>query len=187
MFQNKKNIILLVIVILGLTIWLVLSLVLEKSSPANVISPEDLPENAPQVFAGGAEFVDPDRSFSFSYDELFVVSRLPVDLEDPGETFIFKGEDEKENFQIYVSIFDDDLPLSVGRIQNELPNMDFRDSQMISIDGAVAVVFSSSVGTLETREIWFTHDGKLYQISTYPEFDQKMVEILERWKWISVE
>jgi len=133
-------------------------------------------------------YLSQDSSFSFEYPAGFNFSELSEFSEatgEPIETLLFKGQNTKENFQIIISVFDEN-PITIARIKKEVPDLVMKDAQEIAIDGALGVVFTSAFpdGKLATREIWFSHGGKSYQISTYSEFDSQMADILTTWKWI---
>jgi len=128
-------------------------------------------------------YTSPSGDFSFSSISDFTVSRITED--ERGETLLFKGGSERESFQIFISPFDSGEEITAQKIKNDIPEIDLRGPQAISIDGVVAIAFLSSEGSLETREIWFARSGKLYQISTYTDFDVQMAEILEGWKWLA--
>lgn len=129
----------------------------------------------------GERYTSSSGNFSFPLISNFTISRIAE--EERGETLLFKGNSEKESFQIFISPFDSGEEITVQKIKNDIPGIDLREPQAISIDGVVAVAFLSSEGNLETREIWFARGGKLYQISTYTDFDVEMAQILEGWKW----
>lgn len=147
--------------------------------PRDEVVPENIQDTIFSVDVGEL-YQSPLGDFNFILPYSFTISRIE-DAE--GETLLFRGEDEKRSFQIYKIPFDDNTPLTPEKIRADLPSMDFRDPQVIAVDGVQAVVFLSTEGSLETREIWMVRNGKLYQISTYVEFDDDMADILSNWKW----
>ena len=55
----------------------------------------------------------------------------------------------------------------------------------ITIDGATGTAFYSVNDSLgETREIWFIHDGLLYEVTTLKVLDTWLTPVLESWKFI---
>lgn len=134
----------------------------------------------------GSDNLFEDEMFSFSYPSDFTNTDLIESLPNGKErrNIIFKGSGEKDNFQLVISDFDD-KPITIERIKKEIPNIDMQNAQEIAVDNAKGVVFTTTDkdSKLTTREIWFSRDLKLYQISTYPEFDTKMEEILVSWRW----
>lgn len=146
----------------------------------------------PQLLTGQAgentTYIADDNTFSFSYPMDFVLTPF-VEVDDKtGEqkqNLIFKGGGDKENFQIYITKFESSFPLSISLIKSEIPDLGMEDSQDVAIDGARGVVFLSTdpQTKFKTREIWLSNNGKLYQITTYPEFDIGISSILSSWKW----
>jgi hypothetical protein len=132
-----------------------------------------------------------DGDFTFEYPSDFTFTDL-YETDDTTkaekENIIFHGKDSKDNFQIVISGFDEE-PVTLARVKREVPSLGLSDAQEISIEGARGVIFSSTDADtkMATREIWFSHAGILYQISTYPEFDSRMADILTTWKWMGNE
>jgi len=124
-----------------------------------------------------------DGTFSFSYPEYLNNSALLVGENADEQIILFNSTEPVVGFQIRISPFDEDIALTPERIGRDLPDLDLREPELISVAGVQAVVFLSNEGTLETRQIWFVRGGRLYQISTYIEFDERMVKILESWRW----
>ena len=125
-----------------------------------------------------------DGSFAFVFPTDFTFTALP-DSGDNTETVMFKGNSEKRSFQMYISPWDISDSVTLPKIKTDLPELDIKEPLEISIDGARGVIFmSEEKGTgLVTREIWFSHGERFFQISTYKEFDDTMVDILSTWKW----
>jgi len=127
-----------------------------------------------------------DDAFSFNYPDSFNHTDLIETLEGGEEirNIIFRGKSERETFQLIVSGFDSE-PVTIARLQVDLPELSADNPQEISVEGARGVVFTTtdSESGITTREIWFSQSDKLYQISTYPEFDGEMEEILLTWRW----
>lgn len=147
--------------------------------PSEEVVSENIEDKISSVDVGEL-YQSPLGDFNFTLPYSFTISRIE-DAE--GETLLFRGEDERRSFQIYKIPFDDSTPLSPEKIRADLPSMDFREPQVIAVDGTQAVVFLSTEGSLETREIWMVRNGNLYQISTYVEFDDDMADILSNWSW----
>lgn len=176
---RKYKIIFLVLIVLAILFFLI------KSDKPNFDSlPEaSVAESVSDRISSmkqGEGYSSPFGDFDFVLPHSFTISRIE---EAGGETLLFRGEDERRSFQIHITDFDDPSPLSPEKIRADLPSMDFRDPQVISVDEVQAVVFLTTEGSLETREIWMVRGGMLYQISTYAEFDNDMVEILSKWSW----
>lgn len=132
---------------------------------------------------GGVPYISTDSSYRLTTPADFTSSALSQD--DGSETAIFVGSTATRNFQIYSSDYASDAPLTPQEIAKNIPDLLIEKPETIAVDGAQGVAFISGPkdGTLRTREIWFAHGGKLYQITTFKEFDDQMVDILSTWKW----
>lgn len=185
MNKKNKNILIsgIIVVVVALGIFLITSKNEKLSKFFKSTGDSLLGQNAE---GGKASYLSQDSSFSFEYPAGFNFSELSESetTGEPIETLLFKGKNAKENFQIIISVFDEN-PITIARIKKEVPDLVMKDAQEIAIDGALGVVFTSVFpdGKLATREIWFSHAGKSYQISTYSEFDSQMSDILTTWKW----
>jgi len=131
----------------------------------------------------GVVYVSSDSSYMLTTPSDFTSSALSQD--DGSETALFVGSTATRNFQIYTSDYASDEIITPQVIQQNIPELLIEKPETIAVDGAQGVAFISGPkdGTLRTREIWFAHDGKLYQITTFKEFDDQMVDILSTWKW----
>jgi hypothetical protein len=149
--------------------------------------------NVPNLVTGNVDnsnatktYLHSDESFSFSFPSDFTFSSMADQNTDnlQSDTLLFKGNQNTRNFQIHISSFDG-TTLDVARIKRDIPSLDVEQPEKIAIDGAQGVAFlSKEAGSaLVTREIWFVHDSKIYQVSTFKDFDQEMVSILSTWKW----
>lgn len=147
-------------------------------------------QNAEEV-RGSADstkvYLHSDESFSFSFPGDFTFSALEG-ADSAGakvETSIFSGITGDRNFQIHITTYREQEQLTAEVIQQSLPDLLMEEPQVIAVAGAKGVAFLSGPkdSTFRTREIWFSHNGKLYQVSTIREFDDQMVNILSTWKW----
>lgn len=121
-----------------------------------------------------------DLKFSFAYPEGFTVGEFPD--EDDSETILV----QKQNigFQLYISPFDENITITYDRIQADQPDLVISDPKQIGFVGVSGVLFESENDSGEkTLEIWWVKDSHLYQITTYPEFRDTMVKILETWTY----
>jgi hypothetical protein len=52
----------------------------------------------------------------------------------------------------------------------------------VTIDGVPATMFYGSNSVMgDTREIWFIHDGFLYEVTTYKQLDSWLAPIMQTW------
>ena len=128
----------------------------------------------------------PTYGFSFTYPEGFRVENF---AEGEGEMILVSGPKAGESFQIYVTPFDEEGPLTAERIKKAGPAMEMDRPQAAVIGGANAVVFFSADSSLgRTREAWFVwpegqipNGNYLYQISAPEGFDAELAKIMATW------
>ncbi len=131
----------------------------------------------------GIVYVSTDSAYTLTTPVDFTSTALSQD--DGSETVLFVGSTATRNFQMYISDYASDELITPQVIQKNIPDLLVEKPETIAVDGAQGVAFISGPkdGTLRTREIWFAYNGKLYQITTFKEFDDQMVDILSTWKW----
>ncbi|HAT68844.1 MAG TPA: hypothetical protein DCS20_04505 [Candidatus Yonathbacteria bacterium] len=130
-------------------------------------------------------YTDTDYGFSFSAPQGYSASSFS-DVEDT-KTILLGSDTDRSSLQVFVSAFDEDIVLTVERINQEMPDLVVLDPQKVSAGEAEGVSFGSTNALdTESREVWFVYKGNLYQISapinkqTSPElFDA----IIKTWKW----
>lgn len=187
----KKNlyltISLVVIICAGAMIWFwrVAEKENEFSESAPVIDLEharqEQAEHARQDFISGKKktFTHSTLNFIFEYPEGYTIGNFPEG--EDGEVVLL----QKDNvgFQLFIRPFDEDIALTPQRIRQDVSDIVMKNELIISVGGAQGVVFTSEEQGNVTSEIWFVNSGRLYQITTYPEFDRIMADILETWRW----
>jgi maltose-binding protein MalE len=165
-----------------------------------------LNKNTPQQNPGGAEneipgqeqtfnitpsndnaensiYTDSQYKFSFEYPKDFTVTKFQEG--EDGDTILVQEKESKKSFQIFISPFDEPGPLTKERVLEDLPDLIIKNpEQRVLKNGVPALIFFSEEASLgETREIWFVHNGFLYQISTYATLDNLVAKIMETWKF----
>jgi len=135
-------------------------------------------------------FTHPDFGFSFAYPDNFVLKRFPGDGED---SIVVQGKDGKNGLQMMISAYEEKNDLSLASVKNAAGNLVIGDEKEITIGAKNDIkAFSFTLanpdadpgdvsGTL--NEIWFTRGGKLYQISSYPNFAGYMEKILQSFRF----
>jgi hypothetical protein len=120
-------------------------------------------------------------NFSFKYPKGFTVANFQEG--EYGETILVRKE--QISFQIFIGPFDEPDPLTKERILKDVPDMVIDDAQQrILKNGVPGLIFFSQESSLgRTREVWFVHNGFLYQVSTLAELDKRLAEILGTWKF----
>lgn len=128
---------------------------------------ENVPVEQPTLTAEGlATYTDAQYNFSLSYPAGYRIGRF---TEGEGSTFVIQ-DNKGVGMQLVVTPFDEDIALTPARIQQDLPDMPMSDVREVSLPTAKipAVVFKSSGGGFgESVELWFVHEGYLYQASSY--------------------
>jgi hypothetical protein len=176
--KHSKHVFTTLIVVILCVIAIFLFGVAKKAKISDVESGVIQTENG-----NGISYISGDMDYSFTLPSDFTFSTLSND--DGSETALFVGSTATRNFQIYVSVYESNEPVTPQAILRDIPDLLVEKSETIAIDGAQGVTFisGSKESELRTREVWFSYGGKLYQISTYKEFDDQMVDILSTWKW----
>ncbi len=136
----------------------------------------------------------------FNYPEGFNVSGFAEG--DAGYTILAQKPNAKESFQIFVSDFDEPGPITPERVKKDVPDMVIEDPKQVLIgmfstssnnnnfsssgveklpSGKIPalIFFGKSESLGRTREVWFVHSGKLYQLTTYADLDSLIGPILE--------
>jgi len=160
----------------------------EKASDTGAVPVVDLAEvrqeqadQAREEFASGKKqtFTHTALGFSFEYPEGYTVGNF-AEGEDAEVVLLQK---DNVGFQLFISPFDENIALTPQRIKQDISDIEMQNEIVISVGGSQGVVFSSEDDGEKSTEIWFVNANRLYQITTYPEFDLIMVDILETWRW----
>lgn len=126
------------------------------------------------------EYMSPDYEFSFRYPKDFSATELE---DDAGATVLLQKSDAREGFQIYISEFDEAGPITPERIKKDLPDMVVNSPQHVLIGenkDIPALIFLSKHESLgDVREVWFTTNGALFQLTAYADMDNFIGPILE--------
>jgi hypothetical protein len=140
----------------------------------------------PTVPAALLEYTNDAFGFSLVYPEDLQVSTF--DEGDGASTIVFQNvggpDGGARGFQIFVVPYGagqmhDDQPLT-----QELPSIR-TELQEITIDGASGVAFYSATEALgDTHEIWFIHEGSLYEVTTLRVLEPWLSEIMQTWQFI---
>lgn len=119
--------------------------------------------------------------FSFHYPDGFNVSEFAEG--ELGDIVLMQGPSKNNiqaGFQIFIAPFDEPGPITKERILQDEPTMMVENGQSIILpSGIPAFAFLSKNQSLgHTLEVWFVHNGYLYQISTYASLIDFMTAIL---------
>ncbi len=135
----------------------------------------------------GNRLVSERYGFSFEVPEGFQSGTFPA---EQGEVFVIEKSPE-EGFQIYVSPFDEEGPLTVSRIKADLPTLAVGNPKDAKLDSVPALIFSSANGEIgPTVEVWtvypespLPHGNYLFQIMTYAPYAEKLFQVLQTWNF----
>lgn len=162
----------------------VFGIAITGTTTAGVPAPEKMPTSLPPE-----ELPDNVRRYTNSYHKFSLVypRELQVQeyVEDNGtRTILFETTTHEQGFQIYITPY---AGANVTREQflKDQPSGVYKDPTNISVDGVPAIMFYGDSGlTGPTREIWFIHNGFLYEVTTYKELDAWLAEIMKTWNFI---
>lgn len=140
-----------------------------------------------KILAGDAQTYDgggtSDGSFSMKYPKDFTIQEFPIGEE--GKKFVFESKDPGRGMEISVIPFDESGSITPERIKQDLPDAVINNPQNVSIiEGVSALSFASTDEYIgDTFEVWFLHNGYLYQATTYRAFASQMEEMLKTMKF----
>ena len=143
-------------------------------SGSNSNSPESATISEPTVYT------DPNFGFSVKLPTGFTASRFE---EGEGSVVLIKASEINASYemQIFIREFIDDSPITISRIQKEIPDLKFKDPITVLVGRIDAVSFIDT--ERNTREIWFKREGNLFQILAQAVNDNQTGKIMESWNW----
>lgn len=137
-------------------------------------------ESNPSVLTDAETYSNDFFGFSFRYPKDFNSSELE---DESGATVLLQKEGAREGFQIYITEFDEEGPITPERIKQDLPDTVVSDPQQVLIGekkDIPALIFLSKHESLgDVREVWFSANGYLYQLTAYADMDNFIGPILE--------
>jgi hypothetical protein len=129
-----------------------------------------------------AVYSDPNFKFALSYPKDLEVH--VYDEDDGSRTVTFEGASPGEGFQVYVTPYAE-TAITDAQFKKDDPSGVMQDSQDVSIGGVPAKVFTGHNDEMgDTREVWFIHNGYLYEVTTYKALDSWLTNIMESWKFL---
>ena len=119
--------------------------------------------------------------FSLYYPEMLVLEEY--DEGGDARTLVFSDPETGYGFQIFIIPYAEDSVTS-ERFRQDSPSGVFKEPLNVLIDGAPATAFFSSNSIMgDTREVWIINGGYLYEVTTFKEFDDWFVPIMETWRF----
>ena len=133
---------------------------------------------------GPTLYTHPEFGFNITLPAGFGVGNFPEG--EDGEMVLVQSNLSNEfyksySMQIYIRPFAEEGVITLRKIQSDIPNIKMQNPQDVLAGGEPAATFID--GERNTREIWFSYSGNLYQITSMPEFDNVTGSIMESWKW----
>lgn len=149
---------------------------IQKTLPTEV----DNPFGTPTVFLG--TFSHPEPPFNFRYPAEFDVDILPDGTDS--KALLFQNRRTGEGFQIYLTPFEEQIILTPDRIRQDIPDIVLNHFQEIRISGVLTLFFASQDETFgNTYEVWFVHQGTLFQITAPADSVDLLKQILITFKF----
>ncbi len=144
------------------------------TTPAISVTPSTLQTRAAPE--GSKEYANAQYGLSLFYPTELVVTEYAES--GRGHTISFDNADGREGFQIYVIPYQESQ-IKTSQIEEDTHGTATGTPQEIVIGGQHALLFSSSnpaYGPL--REVWFIHNGKLFEITVYADLEKWLSSIL---------
>jgi hypothetical protein len=149
--------------------------------PGLVISDVNL-EKVRLVPEGWSEYNNISYHFSLFYPEELIVKERPE--KDGASTIVFQNVDKGIGFQIFVLPYRE-KQISEERFRKDVLSGVRSDIRDVKVDGLDGVTFYSSDFTLgETAEIWFIHEGFLFEVTTIKPLAQWLDDIIKTWLFL---
>jgi len=134
--------------------------------------------------AGLKEYRNEAPLFSLFYPKNLMITQFK---EPAGATTLtFEDATGEYGFQIYI------VPYAGTHVTKEQFNLDVPSKVMnqpidVMIDTVRATMFFSRDALLgDTREVWFIHNGFLYEVTAYKALDAWLADIMQTWKFFTV-
>jgi hypothetical protein len=147
--------------------------------PAMATSEASTTRTAP---AGYSEYRNTHYHFSFFYP-----NDLSVKTHDEGRgafTIVFENIQSAQGFQIFIVPYAGNS-ISSERFVKDEPSGVRKNLANVLIDGSTGASFYGANAALgDTAEVWFIHDGYLYEVTTLKTLDTWLSGILTSWKFL---
>lgn len=133
----------------------------ENPEPGEAKSPGGFWSN---LFGGGDKnYLDTTSKFTFSYPKDYSVKEIPAPAEGEARTLLLSKGENAPSVQVAVSPFDEEIVLTIERIETDVPDLEMKNPQAIDIAGTKGVKFESDAGV----NVWFIAKGNLFQLTAF--------------------
>jgi hypothetical protein len=144
---------------------------------------------------GFQTYAHPRYGFSFEFPEEFIIQTY---TEAAGETIVVQKEnnnelpvEDKVGLQIYITAFNEEEVLTAERILQDVPGAVIENPQHVIINplapanGEVTALlfWSEDPAVGRTREIWFTDNNYLYEVTAYAHVDEWLARVISSWRF----
>ena len=175
--HTTKFVLIIVVLVIG-------ALILWRNGGVGFSFSNDLPAEIKAQFGEAKTYQPEGSNFTVVSPEKLKVTEVPIDGVENGKRIIAESTEGKSGFEVVVLPFDETAPLTRERILQDVPDMVIKNEKTIRVGNIEALSFESTDESLgATAEIWFNHNGFIYEARTYLEFGKTMKEILGSWKF----
>ncbi len=99
-------------------------------------------------------------------------------------TVVFQDSATKKGFQVFVAPYEHSY-IDDQRFKADNPSGVFKNQTDVIVGGERATMFYGMDAAMgETREVWFIHNGFLYEVTTYKALDEWLAKIMTSWRFI---
>jgi hypothetical protein len=123
-----------------------------------------------------------EPGFSFRYPATFTVSEIPQ-AEDSALLLVEDPTRERQGFQVSSMPYDEAEPLTPERIRQDVPDITMENAQPFRVAGEPGISFVQQQDPAlgKTYEVWFVHNGMLYEAATYADRAALLHDVLSTW------
>lgn len=147
--------------------------------PAATTTEQTIARMAPE---GMREYRNVAYHFSLLYSEELSVA----EHKEGGDaiTVTFQTVKKARGFQIFITPYNEPQ-VSEERFRQDEPSGVRESLTTVAVDGALGAAFYSANSALgATREVWFVHNGFLYEVTTLKPLDDWLDGILQTWQFL---
>ena len=121
-----------------------------------------------------------NAAFDFSLTYPSDLSVFEYDEGGGTQSIVFQKPDALVGFEMFITPDAADDPLTPADIELNFPALEMEGTESLTVGtGTPAVAFASAVPAFgPTGDLWFTHDGYLFEIVTYPTLGPRLSQII---------